>query len=70
MKRKYKFTPKILQTKDGDGFILSLQKETDEGKHFYSESFSSLSDAVAALNFCRLSVFECCREDSIAPLEI
>lgn len=68
MKRKYKFIPKILQLKDGDAFILSLQKETDEGKHFYSESFSSLSDAVAALDFVRLAVFETCREDCIAPL--
>lgn len=51
MKKKYRFTPKILQTKDGDAFILSLQKENDEGKHFYSESFSSLADATAALNF-------------------
>lgn len=68
MKKKYRFTPKILQTKDGGAFILSLRKENDEGKHFYSESFSSLSDAVAALDFVRLAVFETCREDSIAPL--
>lgn len=67
MKQKYKFYPKILQLKDGD-FRLALQKENDEGKHFYSENFSSFSDAVAALNFINLAVFEICREDSIAPL--
>lgn len=68
MKKKYKFIPKILQLKDGS-FVLSLQKENLEGKHYFSESFSSLADATAALNFCRLSVFECCREDVIAPLD-
>lgn len=68
MRRKYKFIPKIAQTKDGV-FLLILQKTNDEGKHFFSESFSSLSDAVAALNFARLATFEICREDVIAPLD-
>lgn len=67
MKKKYKFLSKIAQTTAGD-FRLILQKNDYDGKTFYSESFSSLSDAVTALNFCRLACFECCREDVIAPL--
>ena len=67
MKKKYKFFPKILQAKDGD-YRLALLRENDEGKQYFSEAFTSLADALSALNFIRLAVFEICREDSIAPL--